>query len=568
MKAIMSTIVLMLGAVILVVGALSALTIAFSPAVWFQTLLDAGCRGERLLGLSWSVPLAAAAVGLAGVVAVLTGESARKKTSVSTSHGSARYSSTEEICPEPGMRQQGVVLCQQSEADVEAKKTLTGKPVWIVRREAPFVCAQDGHVLIEGFTGSGKDVSIVLPTLLTDVSRSYVVSDPKGKTRQQTAGYRNRYQDTSRFAPCSADTDCFNPLDFVAMGTDEVVADVEEIAAEMVGSTAAEEKDSHIYLEVAELVLVATMLHVLHYAPPGRRHLPECLKVLTRPGATNQQRLMDICSRPVPGGEDVLNSARELAGDKKMCQGAFTTALGTLKFCRIPSVARAISRSDFKPSDLSNGKNPRTIYLEFPFRRAKILRPLARLVLYSLQSHHVEERRWDTCYLLNEMASFGNIASLVNGVAELREYGVQFAFFIQSEGQLFMHYGKEAAQTIMDNCPNRVTLGVAGQKSAESLRDRMGKTTLVRPRTTKAVSRKSILEKTETNTEGEAEQAREMLTSDEAKALDSIYVTVEFTHSRPYLGKRAVSYSQAELIRRSKVPPPSRLQVVGGASAA
>jgi len=433
--------------------------------------------------------------------------------------------------------------------------------VWSVPREAPFVCAIDGHLLIEGFTGSGKDESIIKPTLLTDVSRSYVVSDPKGKTYKQTAGYRYKYQDVSRFAPCSPDTDCLNPLDFIVAGSESVVEDVEEIAAEMVGSTAAEKQDSHIYLEVAELLLTATMLNVLHHAPEGQRHMPECLRRLTVPGKTNQQRLWDICDQPIPGAELVLNSARELAADKKMCQGAFTTALGTLKFCRIPSVARAISRSDFKPSDLSNGRNPRTLYLEFPFRRAKILRPLARLVLYALQSHHTEDRKWDTCYLLNEMASFGNIASLVNGVAELREFGVQFAFFIQSEGQLFLHYGKDAAQTIMDNCPNRVTLGVAGQKSAEALRDRMGKTTIVRPRQTKAISRRSILETTETNTEGEAEQARELVTSDEAKAQSSIYVTVEFPYSRPYLGKRAVAYAQPELIRRMHCSPPQSRQL-------
>jgi type IV secretory pathway TraG/TraD family ATPase VirD4 len=379
--------------------------------------------------------------------------------------------------------------------------------------------------------------------------RSYVVLDPKGKTYEKTAGYRHRYQKIARYAPCRPDSACINPLDTVAVGTEDEVMDVEAIAGELVNSAALEETDSHIYLEVAELLITAAVLHVLHYAPPDKRHLPEVLHRLTKPGMNNQARLLAICEKPIKGAELVLDSARELAADKKICQGAFTTALGALKFCRIPSVARSISRSTFKPQDLSLGASPMTVYLEFPFRRAKVLRPLARLIMSTLLNHHTDERKFDTCYPLNELASLGNI--------ELREYGVQFVFFFQSEGQLFMHYGKEAGQTIMDNCLYRATLGVVGQKAAESLRDRMGKATLVQERKTQAVSQKSLIETTVTNTRGEGANARELVTADEAKAQPSIYVTVEMPYSRPYLGKRAVAYSQPELLRRMKVPPPS-----------
>jgi type IV secretion system protein VirD4 len=555
------TIATMLGALLFCASGLAALTLKFSPNSWADTVFRYGARQEWILFAPWWQAAIVAVVGLALLLWGTQGEGwGKKKLSESDSHGSARLSLTKEICPRPDSRRHGVVLCMESEADVRGYPNSDGTVTWQVLKERPFICALKEHVLVEGYTGSGKDVSVAIPTLLTDVARSYVILDPKGETYRLTAGYRNRYQRVVRFAPCSDDSAGFNPLLEVQIGTRHAVKSAKRIANVLVGSTAKEEMSSRIYLKSCETLLTAAILYVMHHGKGADRSLPGVLRLLIDPGAREQKDIARrIAEDPPPGCSSVMNSLKILAQDGRMLQGAFTTALDVLDFCTMEDVAEAISRSDFRPSDLANGQNPLTVYLEFPFDDADILRPLARLMLNVLIGSHRKARKRDTCYLLNELPSLGCIPALLRGIGEAREFGVQFVVFVQSIGQLENDnaYGRSGARTIMDNCPVKLTLGAAGQQSAEDASAELGKATIVRERITKAVSKRSLLEQTVTQTRGEGEQARELMTPDEVHAMETVKVLLRMPAMRSYIGKRAVSYSQPELVRRMKVPPPS-----------
>ena len=61
----------------------------------------------------------------------------------------------------------------------------------------------DQHALLFAPTGSGKDVSTVMPTLLTLGHGSLVVHDIKGEGWKYTAGWRSRFSHCLYFNPTS-----------------------------------------------------------------------------------------------------------------------------------------------------------------------------------------------------------------------------------------------------------------------------------------------------------------------------------------------------------------------------
>lgn len=554
MKALATFLATFLGLALVLLGLTLLISTAVFPDSWASDLAARGVTNDWML----HPPEVLTGIILsAGVLLMVFGGSSEpyKYTKESTSHGSARYSTTEEVRAK-GFGSRGIILGMDSSADVTETSVRGQKPSLVVKKSAPYIAAADHHVLVEGPPGAGKDECVILPTLLTDVSRSYVTLDPKGSSYRLTAGYRESYSVVKRFAPCDANTARFNPLAEVAIGTPREAIDAAGIAEVLVGSAASEDKSSHIYLSSCSTLLASTFLHVLNRRDPSLWNLPAVFTLLTQPKSVDKI-VEEICSNPPASAVVALNSLKRLAEDKRMLLGAFTTALDVLKFCSMPLVAKAISGSDFVAKDLSQRDRCMSLYLEFPFRDADILRPLARLVLNGLLNHHTDDRHHNTTYLLNELPSLGNIAAIPRGLAERREYGVQLGIFVQSESQLFSAYGKEAATTILDSCQARVTLGVTGQFAAENASKRLGKATLIRPRHTRAVSAKSIFEKTITNTVGEGEQAREFMTPDEVRSMDGTDLLIDLPGLRTYRAKRAARYSMPVLNQRSQIPPPS-----------
>jgi type IV secretion system protein VirD4 len=552
MRATIGILLNLFGPLALLVGGIVSACVRFAPAFWERSMLRHGVASEWLLH-----PPLWAALGLlaAGVVAIAIGGQdsfTLKKTAESTSHGSARFSTTQEV-RDAGYGQVGVPLCMEQSAKYVRFETEFGFG-WVLRTASPTIANRDLHTLVEGPAGSGKDECVVLPALLTDVTRSYVVNDPKGLAYERSAGYRSIYTVVKRFAPSELGSARYNPLLEIPIGTDREVAEAERIASSLAHSAASEEMSSRIYLSIGELLLTAGILYVVNRPKTEPCSLPAVLDVLTSMPGNEDKLVTRLCAGLPADARLVAGSLRTLAEDDRMLQAAFTTVVDVLKFCRMPTVAAAISGSDFLASDLSQREKCMTLYAVFPFRDKNILRPLARLFFDSLLSHHRDAREHDTVYLLNELESLGKISAIPEGITEQREQGVRFVLCVQSEQQLFSVYGEYAAKTILDNCRARVTLGVSGQNAAENASKRLGKATLVRPRQTQAVSRKSLLETTVTNTKGEGEQARELRTPDEIRMIDADKVLVELPGVRPYLGTRMFRYAMPELKRRSEIP--------------
>ena len=580
MRSVMSALLTVCGLLgVLCFGAI-ALKLRVAPEGWANWAVAHGFRSDWILYPPFKVVVGCAACS---VFAMLAGSSLSsqlgKPLEESTSHGSARFASTEELrrygySEALGSKWSlfliwlrlrafphinGVVLGQENTAQLEMYLGDRGGPAFRVKRSAPLIIVREHHVGVEGPPGSGKDVSIALPALWYDYNRSVVVLDPKGDQFATTSGARSALSVVKKFCPTEPDSARFNPLCVVPVGTPSEVTEVEQISNALLGVMKDEKDPSTFYSKSAQPLLSAAILYALHNAPKGEKSLATAFDLLGG-GGDPKEKVERISSGLPKSAKYLRDMLKTMKDDKKTIQSMFTTCLNALDFCKDPMVRHATSGSDFVPSDLFARDVPLSLYLVIPFKHADALRPLMRLILNVLIGSHTEKRKRDTCYYLNEFPSIGKVPAIVRAAAEIRAYGVQFALFWQSEGQLIDAY-KESSQTILDICRARVLLGVSGRMASENASALAGKTTIVRARETEAVSQKSFLDSTRTRTYGQGEQARELLSPDEVRTLSPDKALVILPYLHPYLATRCVSYAQPRFKRARSVPSPARFEV-------
>jgi type IV secretion system protein VirD4 len=299
----------------------------------------------------------------------------------STSHGSARWGTTEELRKGGMIGSEGIVLCQTAEARFSSSLSDKGALQWRMRRAGKLV-RHDGpeHVFVFAPTRSGKGIGIVMPTLF-GWGHSALIYDIKKELWSLTAGYRRKFSYCWRFEPTSADSVRFNPLFEIRRGDNEV-RDAQVIADILVDPDGAGAKWDH-WQTTAHALLVGTILHVL-YAEPVKT-LAGVGAFLSDPNRTQEQTLEHMLrTHHLPSGPHpvVAQVARSMLNkaDNEM-SGVVSTATSCLDLFRDPLIARSTSTSDFRITDLMNLDHPVSLYLVVPPSDLSRLRRLIRLVL-------------------------------------------------------------------------------------------------------------------------------------------------------------------------------------------
>lgn len=220
--------------------AYAGLYYAFDNSTWmFQALQDdllASYRAARLdlTAGDWRRPAIAAVAGMISGVAILIVAVTGKKKSTD-----ARFLSTLEARALGLTRTGGVFVGRIGGSLVKVPGGFTqrgsgrrrfmkpilfgGKKLWID--------GDDVGGFVIGPPRSGKGASLIVPNCLLWPD-SIVVLDMRGETYEATAGYRSKFSRVLRFSPAdeNGDTECYNPLDFVAIDPDQRDIDINSIA--------------------------------------------------------------------------------------------------------------------------------------------------------------------------------------------------------------------------------------------------------------------------------------------------------------------------------------------------
>ena len=454
-------------------------------------------------------------------------------------YGSARWAEAEEIKTAGLLGADGVVLGRY-------------------RRE---YLRHDGpeHVLCFAPTRSGKGIGLVVPTLLTWPG-SAIVHDIKGENWDLTAGFRSKHGRVLLFDPTNRASAAYNPLLEVRRG-DYEVRDVQNVADVLVDPEGSLDNRDH-WDKTSHSLLVGAILHVL-YAEPDKTlaGVAGFLSDPKRPIATTLRAMMITRHLGEAGPHPVVASAaRELLNKSdNERSGVLSTAMSFLGLYRDPVVAKVTSRCDWRIADLVADKCPATLYFVVPPSDISRTKPLIRLILNQIGRRLTEDlkassRHHRLLLMLDEFPALGRLDFFETALAYMAGYGLKSFLITQSLNQIEKAYG--ANNSILDNCPVRVSFATNDERTAKRVSDALGTATEMKAMKNYAGSRLSpwlghlMVSRSET--------ARPLLTPGEVMQLPPADEIVMVSGVHPIRAKKA-RYFEDEHFTERVLPPPTTM---------
>jgi type IV secretion system protein VirD4 len=164
-----------------------------------------------------------------------------------------------------------------------------------------------------------------------------------------------------------------------------------------------------------------------------------------------------------------------------------------------------------------------------------------------LQHGRLQPKRHELLCLIDEFPMLGRIPFFANGISSMAGYGIRCLLITQSLKQLDDVYGK--ANSIIDNCINRVTGGTNCEQTAERISRLLGTQSLVRPQI--SVSKRPGLFGGEQVSESYQEYGRPLRTVDELLSMPFPELIVMTGNCRPYLGRKFLYYQDPAFSSRA-----------------
>lgn len=438
------------------------------------------------------------------------------------------------------------------------------------------VDASDQHTLIVIPPGGGKTSGPILTTLLSDVSASAFVIDPKGELWARSAGWRfQQGQRCLRFAPHSGRTLRWNCLAEIPRSEAEVKL-VSTIAGNLL-TYPASETESH-WISAARNLFRALALHALYTEPEPsiaavRRILndPELVgglpalfeAMLSAEHDPERARgWVDLrTGEPTTTHPEVAQLARGFHETPPKELGSIVSTLNQfLALWGDEHVLRATSTSDFSLREFARRSERTTLYVTLPFQDLHRLGPLIRIMLSLLMLHltddeefedHASTRRSPLYLLLDEFAALGRVPILEEMLAFLRGYGVRAAIALQDLNQLRAAYS--IRESITGTCQVHL-LAASHNPETRDHASRLAGEATVRYRRRTSSSGRGLFDRTSSVSYTEAR--RPLLTVGEIGALPADRLLLLKAGVPPALLWRHPYYADPVLRARAAVPPP------------
>jgi len=468
------------------------------------------------------------------------------------------------------------------------------------------------HVLAFAPTRSGKGIGLVIPTLLA-WPYSCVVYDIKGENWALTAGFRAKAlkQYCLKFSPLERDGSRFNPLAEIRLGTDRELSDAQNIA-EMIMTTGDTLPEENHFVSEATSLTVGLILHICYAAkrfnPRGEATIADLLHLYTDPRQPFIDTLNEILKyRHMPEGftakpgefnpfEDrggisqthpkvaakvrgMLNKA-----DKEF-SGVLSSGTRALSVFADPLVDRSTSASDFRIQDLVNSDRPCSLYIIIPPPDRQRLRPLVRLLFTMITNRLMEKmdfggagnglkrNKHRMLFLIDEFPSLGKLQSFAEALSFMAGYGLKAYLIAQDVRQIVESYGEN--ESIVSNCHVRIAYAPNNEETAELLSRMTGNQTIQKANISFSGGRAAPVQQQMSTSVEYVERA--LLTPDEVKRMkapektgsgDSEKITgpgdmlIFSAGARPIYGTQILYFKDPELLKRSRIPPPTTFPVL------
>ncbi len=445
---------------------------------------------------------------------------------VSATHGSARWANSQEIArlskPAGAPLSQGAInLAPFNNGYLELNRRAVTR-----------------HLCVFGPSGSGKSRSVFMPNLIESGNNgvSVVCTDPKGELWNVSSGY---HQVTKRYAPIEPGaSECFN---FIPRCSDIRIA-------QKLGTALASQGSSHtdrFWIEANAAFFSALFAHTSTLEAPTPA---TALNLMTE--LKTKELINTLSASPSRAARQMVGVFRK-AGEK--VQGSILiAAANSLMFLADSKVARFTSASTIGANFQDLRRHPVALYFVLPESDSARLQGLST-IFFTLLLHDLKEEQLAINYqvpvtiFLDEFANVGRLPAFSSEITVCRSRDISFVLGIQSFSQIEALYGKENAQTILENCQTRIALSGLGFESAREVSQVLGKQTIA----TQSHSRtpQGFLHHSITINRGESD--RDLLTPDEVRQIGEREMIVVTTNQRPML-------LQTWFEMRAKEPAPTQ----------
>lgn len=365
-------------------------------------------------------------------------------------HGSADFAYTKDLKKLGVKRKDGFILGKFEENFVRFK--------------------QPGHLITFAPTRSGKGVGHVIPNLL-DHPGSVLVNDIKGENYGVTGRYRSEFSKVVTFAPFDENSSCYNPLDFIRLGTTDEIDDA-SLIADMIIS---EDGGDPFWSREAKNVITGLILYVASESPPALRNLGEVRYLIMQAKKDFDFTVRDMYKSKNSFVKKVAASVG--ATEPKVLASVLSTAKSQTAVWDSPRLTAITSRSDFQLEDLKN--EVLSIYIIIPPEYLDVYKPIIRLMVGLATTAMTRVKKVPenpVLFLIDEFPALGHMKPIESGIGYLAGYGVALWMFIQDLNQIKDIY--ERWGTFISNCSVRVAFGTNDVETAKVLSEMLGTTTI------------------------------------------------------------------------------------------
>ena len=373
----------------------------------------------------------------------------------STLHGDARFGTLPEARRAGLVAKSGIILGR-----------LNGQTL---------VSDDPGHVLIVGPTRTGKGVSFVIPNGLAWPG-SMVTLDIKSENLKSFGAARAAKGDAVFiFAPGSASSHRYNPLDYVRPGP-EMATDCANIASFLV-ATASVENEWTLAARKTVAALLGYVMTSIHFEKA--RHIRSAVRVIST-GHDIADVLKTIVATENDGSVPswVLDAFNQFVAIPDRTRGSVMFNVNNaFAPWDSPLICAATETSDFDIRDLRRERL--SIFIGSPLADLESYRPLIRILFQ--QIHDVLMRNLpgvdephNVLLLLDEFYALGKMSSLASKIAVSAGYGFRMAIVLQNISQLDETYGKAMRETLVAGAALKLFVAINDNETAKYVSDALG----------------------------------------------------------------------------------------------
>lgn len=426
---------------------------------------------------------------------------------------------------------------------------LGGKKLW--------VDGDDIGGFVIGPPRSGKGAALIIPNCLLWPD-SILVLDMRGETYEATAGYRSKFSRILRFSPADekGETECYNPLDFVAIDPDQRDIDINAIAAALLPTP----KGDTYWVFDARALLAGVISWVLENPdiPDDDKNLGTVF-FITEGGDKSLRVWLEEATDPAlrPAWVSSFTSttlARFAVMASKQFDGVYGALAAAVRPFKNNRILRATSRSTFDIRAMR--RENMSLYLDFRVQQIGSIGPIFNVLMVQFMDYMSRtmmrpgERR--VLVLLDEFQNLGKLENALTVASVLGGYGVACWFFVQSLRAVDNVYTREGRQTLVNSARVQIFLGAQDPDDQRYVSQLLGERKDVT--IDKAISTGATLFDQKSSTTSHRSAMRPLMRPDELGAMDETRCIIKIRNQQPIFGVRNVYYADRHLVPRAWRP--------------